>query len=477
VVLPTSGGDGDETVMDPPLPFVTEDGLVVNSGQFSGLTSQQALKAMADHAEKNGFGKATVTFRLKDWGISRQRYWGTPIPMLYCEKDGIVPVPEKELPVILPENVDVSLTGGSPLAQVPEFVNATCPKCGGAARRETDTMDTFVDSSWYFYRYTDAKNDRAPFDSTVAAYWFGDRGIDQYIGGVEHAILHLIYSRFWTKVMRDMGLVKNAEPVERLFTQGMVIKDGAKMSKNLGNVVSPDDMVARYGADAARLYSLFAAPPDRDLDWQDSGIEGIRRFIGRVYTFFRQEPVLTGTYTPGYAPSDLSPEARGVLRKLHQTIRRITEDFKGRWHFNTSVAALMELLNELNAVQGMFRSEGSGSAPKSFRAEVQRTFVLLLAPFAPYLAHELWESLGEKENLLKARWPKYDAALAKEEEVEIPVQVNGKLRGRVLVLAETDQALVEQRALADEKIKTAIAGKKIVKIIFVPGKLLNLVVR
>jgi leucyl-tRNA synthetase len=476
VVLPTSTGDGDETVMDPPLPFVTEDGLVVNSGQFSGLTSQQALKAMAEFAEKNGFGKATITFRLKDWGISRQRYWGTPIPMLYCEKDGIVPVAEKDLPVILPENVDVSLTGGSPLAQVPEFVNATCPKCGGPARRETDTMDTFVDSSWYFYRYTDAQNDRAPFDSAIAAYWFGDRGIDQYIGGVEHAILHLIYSRFWTKVMRDIGMVKNDEPVERLFTQGMVIKDGAKMSKNLGNVVSPDDMVVRFGADAARLYSLFAAPPDRDLDWQDSGIEGIRRFIGRVYMFFRQEPVLAGTYTPGYAPSDLSPDARGVLRKLHQTIRRITEDFKGRWHFNTSVAALMELLNELNAAQGMFRADGSGSAPKAFRAEVQRTFVLLLAPFAPYLAHELWESLGEKENLLKARWPKYDAALAKEEEVEIPVQVNGKLRGRVLVPADADQALVEQRALSDEKIKVAIAGKKIVKVIFVPGKLLNLVV-
>jgi leucyl-tRNA synthetase len=477
VVLPTATGDGDETVMDPPLPFVTEDGLVVNSGQFSGLTSQQALKAMAEHAEKNGFGKPTVTFRLKDWGVSRQRYWGTPIPILYCEKDGIVPVPDKDLPVILPDNVDVTLTGGSPLASVPEFLNATCPKCGGPARRETDTMDTFVDSSWYFYRYTDAKNDHAPFDSATAAYWFGDRGIDQYIGGVEHAILHLIYSRFWTKVMRDLGMVKNDEPVERLFTQGMVIKDGAKMSKNLGNVVSPDDMVARFGADAARLYSLFAAPPDRDLDWQDTGIEGIRRFIGRVYTFFRDNPILAGTYTPGYAPNDLTPKARAILRKLHQTIRRITQDFKGRWHFNTSVAALMELLNELNAQQEIFSHDGSAPAPRAFVADIQRTFVLLLAPFAPYLAHELWESLGEKENLLKVRWPKYDTALAKEEEVEIPVQVNGKLRGRVLVPADADEALVKERALADEKVKAAIAGKQIVKVIFVPGKLLNLVVR
>jgi len=477
VVLPTATGDGDETVMDPPLPFVTEDGLVVNSGQFSGLTSQQALKAMAEFAGQSGFGKPTVTFRLKDWGVSRQRYWGTPIPILYCEKDGIVPVPEKDLPVILPDNVDVTLTGGSPLASVPEFMNATCPKCGGPARRETDTMDTFVDSSWYFYRYTDAKNDLAPFDSATAAYWFGDRGIDQYIGGVEHAILHLIYSRFWTKVMRDMGIVKNDEPVERLFTQGMVIKDGAKMSKNLGNVVSPDDMIARFGADAARLYSLFAAPPDRDLDWQDTGIEGIRRFLGRVHTFFRDNPIVAGTYTPGYGPDDLTPKARAILRKVHQTIRRITQDFKGRWHFNTSVAALMELLNELNAQSEIFSLNGSAPAPRAFVADVQRTFVLLLAPFAPYLAHELWESLGEKENLLKARWPKFDAALAKEEEVEIPVQVNGKLRGRVLVPADADESLVKERALADEKVKAAIAGKQIVKVIFVPGKLLNLVVR
>src|SRR5882762_1577776 len=324
VVLPL-GGEPDETVTGPPRPFAAENGLLVNSGQFSGLTSQEALKKMAEHAEKNGFGKATVTFRLKDWGISRQRYWGTPIPMLYCEKDGIVPVPEKDLPVILPDNVDITLTGGSPLGRVPEFVNATCPKCGGPARRETDTMDTFVDSSWYFYRYTDAKNDRAPFDGKTAQYWFGDRGIDQYIGGVEHAILHLIYSRFWTKVMRDLGLVKNDEPVERLFTQGMVIKDGAKMSKSLGNVVSPDEMVARYGADAARLYSLFAAPPDRDLDWQDTGIEGNQRFLGRVYRFFVHHPpsadappaVETLLATP------LSPPARQLQRKRHQTIKRV----------------------------------------------------------------------------------------------------------------------------------------------------------
>jgi leucyl-tRNA synthetase len=476
VVLPTGGGDTDETAMDPALPFVADGGLVVNSGPFIGLKSSEALKVMAEYAEKNGFGKATVTFRLKDWGISRQRYWGTPIPMLYCEKDGIVPVAEKDLPILLPDNVDITLTGGSPLSRVPEFVNATCPKCGGPARRETDTMDTFVDSSWYFYRYTDARNDRAPFDAATAGYWFGDRGIDQYIGGIEHAILHLIYSRFWTKVMRDLGLVSNDEPVERLFTQGMVIKDGAKMSKSLGNVVSPDEMVARYGADAARLYSLFAAPPDRDLDWQDSGIEGIQRFLGRVYRFVMRNACPDSAEWRQPVPKELSPEARQIQRKLHQTIKRVTDDFRGRWHFNTCIAAIMELLKELYGAEDGAARARSAAIPVPLLAEVQRNLVLLLAPFAPYLAHELWETLGEHGNLLRVPWPKYDAALAKEEEIEIPVQVNGKLRGRVILPAGADQALVQERALADPKVKASIAGKQIVNVVFVPGKLLNLVV-
>jgi len=476
VVLPAAS-DSDETVMDPQLPFVSEDGLIVNSGPFSGLRVPEALKTMAEYAEQNSFGKATVTFRLKDWGISRQRYWGTPIPMLYCEKDGIVPVNEKDLPVILPDKVDVSLTGGSPLSHVPEFVNATCPKCGGPARRETDTMDTFVDSSWYFYRYTDAHNDRAPFDSAIVAYWFGDAGIDQYIGGVEHAILHLIYSRFWTMVMRDMGMVKNAEPVERLFTQGMVIKDGAKMSKNLGNVVSPNEMVARYGADAARLYSLFAAPPDRDLDWQESGIEGIQRFLGRVYRYIMRNAHPDSAEWRQPVPANLSPAARQIQRKLHQTIKRVTDDFKGRWHFNTCIAAIMELLNELYTAEEAMAQNSGAAIPVPLLAEVQRSLVLLLAPFAPYLAHELWETLGERSNLLRAPWPRYEAALAKADEIEIPVQVNGKLRGKVLVTAEAGEDVVVKAALAEEKIKAAIASKPIVKKIFVPGKLLNLVVR
>jgi len=468
VIVPLQGETAQE------LPFTAHDGKLTNSGPFDGLACDDAIKKMAAFAEKNGFGRPTVTFRLKDWGISRQRYWGTPIPMLYCEKDGIVPVAEQDLPVILPDNVDITLTGGSPLGRVPEFVNATCPKCGGPARRETDTMDTFVDSSWYFYRYTDAKNDKAPFDSATAGYWFGDRGIDQYIGGVEHAILHLIYSRFWTKFMRDMGLIKNNEPVERLFTQGMVIKDGAKMSKSLGNVVSPDDMVARYGADSARMYSLFAAPPDRDLDWQDSGVEGVARFLARVYRFVAQNPVKAGTYAAAYSPRDLGTEGKKIQRKMHQTIRRITEDFKGRWHFNTSVAALMELLNECIGAPIFVSEEGPA---KAFRADVQRKLVLMLQPFVPYLAHELWENLGEPGNLLKAEWPAYDAELAKEEKIEIPVQVNGKLRSVVVVPAGALQESIQERALADEKIKALIAGKQIVKVIVVPAKLINIVVR
>jgi leucyl-tRNA synthetase len=472
VILPIPS-DQEETIAEPALPFTAHEGSVINSGPYNGLECAAAIKKMSADAEKHGFGKATVTYRLKDWGISRQRYWGTPIPMLYCEKDGIVPVPEKDLPVILPEAVDIAHALGSPLSGLPEFVNATCPRCGGPARRETDTMDTFVDSSWYFYRYTDAHNDRAPFDSKIAQYWFP---IDQYIGGVEHAILHLIYSRFWTKFMRDIGLITNDEPVERLFTQGMVIKDGAKMSKSLGNVVSPDEMVARYGADAARLNSLFAAPPDRDLDWQDSGVEGIQRFLGRVYRFVEKYAVPESPDWRGPLPARLSDSARGLQRKLHQTIKRVTDDFQERWHFNTCIAAIMELLNDANRRVTGEHVEGE-KIPRALLADVQRNLVLLLAPFAPYLTHELWEMLGEKGSLLKAPWPKYDAALAKEEELEIPVQINGKLRSLIVVPADATEAFVIERALADEKVQSFIAGKQIVKTIFVPGKLVNIVVR
>jgi leucyl-tRNA synthetase len=475
VILPANA-DPEETMTAPPLPYTTMDGILVNSGEFNGLSCQEAIRKMSARAEEKGFGKSTVTFRIKDWGISRQRYWGTPIPMVYCDKDGVVPVAEKDLPVILPDNVPITLAGGSPLLNVPEFLNTTCPKCGGPARRETDTMDTFVDSSWYFYRYADARNNQAPFDSAKIAYWFP---IDQYIGGVEHAILHLIYSRFWTKFMRDMGLVKIDEPIARLFTQGMVIKDGAKMSKSFGNVVSPDEMVARYGADATRMYSLFAAPPDRDLDWQESGIEGVQRFMARVYRFFLRNPVETRLAAAQAASASvdagsLPPQARAIQRKLHQTIKRVSDDFQGRWHFNTCIAAIMELVNE---IYGAEEAIAGGQVPRSLIMDVQRNIALLLAPMVPYLAHELWEMTGEKSNLLKAPWPKYDPALAAEDEIEIPVQVNGKLRGLVVVPADATNDLVEQAALADAKVKASIAGKQIVKKIVVPGKLVNIVVR
>ncbi len=474
VILPRREGDAaDGEPNEPVLPFTEMNSLVINSGEYTGMPCQEAITKMSKHAEEHGFGKATVTYRLKDWGVSRQRYWGTPIPMIYCAACGIVPVPEKDLPVLLPDNVDITLTGGSPLGRVPEFVNVNCPKCGEPARRETDTMDTFVDSSWYFYRYTNPDLDTKPLDTATVAYWFP---IDQYIGGVEHAILHLIYSRFWTKVMRDMGLVKNDEPAERLFTQGMVIKGGAKMSKSLGNVVSPDDMVARYGADSTRMYTLFAAPPDRDLDWQDAGVEGISRFLSRVYRFVARNG------QPGEAAlsrgdnGSLSPAARQMQRKLHQTIRRITEDFGGRWHFNTSIAAIMELLNEMHSYEDSVQ-RGEPEAPPALMADAQRKLVLMLAPFAPYLAHELWGMLGETSDLLRAPWPQYDPALAKEEEVEIAIQVNGKIRSRIVVAADAADDKVRELALADTKVKAAIANKEVVKVLVVKGRLVNIAVK
>ena len=460
----------DPKAEEPELPYVAEDGVLVNSGEFNGLGCAQAQKRLQEIAARSTFGEATITFRLKDWGVSRQRYWGTPIPMIHCERDGIVPVPDDQLPVLLPEKIEITQQGGSPLGRVPEFVNVTCPKCGGAAKRETDTMDTFVDSSWYFYRYTDAKNAGAPFDRAKAQYWFE---IDQYIGGVEHAILHLIYSRFWTKVMRDLGLIANDEPVKRLFTQGMVIKDGAKMSKSKGNVVSPDDMVARFGADSARMYALFAAPPDRDLDWQEDGVAGVSRFLGRVWRIVTKyaDAAKTGRNGPVENPSGT---ALKLLRKLHQTTAKITQDFEGRWHFNTCVAAIMELVNEIQAADGQL---AAGEVPAPVIHELLQTLVLLLAPFAPYLAAELWEELGGEGAVLRQPWPKCDPGLAKEDELEIPVQINGKLVNLIRVPAGSDGKAIETAALADEKVKGRIAGKTVMKIIVVPGRAVNLVVK
>ncbi len=431
-----------------------EDGVLINSGPFTGLPSDEARKHMTAYGRDRGFAEATITYRLRDWGISRQRYWGTPIPVVHCRQCGSVPVPEDHLPVLLPLDLPITGTGGSPLRQAPGFLHVACPRCGAEAERETDTMDTFVDSSWYFYRYCDPRNDRQAFDSGKIAYWFP---IDQYIGGVEHAILHLIYSRFFTKVMRDLGLVSNDEPVRRLFTQGMVIKEGAKMSKNKGNVVDPEEIVDRYGADTARLFCLFAAPPEKDLDWIDAGVEGMYRFLARVFRFVTRE------HTPGDGSAD-----RQVLRKLHQTIRKVTDDFETRWHFNTSIAAIMELVNEL------YQQEAGLSA--AALEEAQPALVLLLAPFAPYTAEELWERLGRQGPVLRAPWPKFDPALAAENEAEVVLQVNGKVRGHLLVPRGTVKEELERLALAYPKIQSHLDGKHLHKVVVVPDKLVNLVV-
>ncbi len=438
----------------------TEDGVMENSGEWSGLPSAEGRRRMSEKAEREGFGKAAVTFRIKDWGISRQRYWGTPIPVIHCERCGVVPVPDEQLPVLLPLDVNITGTGRSPLAEVPEFVNVSCPRCGGAARRETDTMDTFVDSSWYFYRYCDPQNDRLPFDPAKIDYWFP---IDQYIGGVEHAILHLIYSRFFTKVMRDLGLVKNDEPATRLFTQGMVIAEGAKMSKSKGNVVAADMLADKFGADTARLFILFAGPPEKEVDWRNEGAEGIYRTLGRIYRFATRN---AGRAREGAGGGESD---RKVLRKLHQAIRKITEDFESRWHFNTSIATIMELVNVMYAEEARL----SGAA----LAEVLEKLALLLGPFAPYLAQEIWDELGHTGPVFRQPWPAYDPEMAKEDEAEIVVQVNGKLRSRFHAVFGTPKEDLECRALADEKIQPLVSGKQIVKVIVVPDRIVNIVVR
>ncbi|MEP7354436.1 MAG: leucine--tRNA ligase [Acidobacteriota bacterium] len=448
--------------LHPAKPF-TEYGIVEDSGQFTGMTSAEARKVMSAFADGAGFGNAKVTFRIKDWGISRQRYWGTPIPVIHCEKCGVVPVPENQLPVVLPVDVEITGVGQSPLASAASFVNVKCPNCGSDARRETDTMDTFVDSSWYFYRYCDAKNSTAPYDSKKIAYWFP---IDQYIGGVEHAILHLIYSRFFTKVMRDLGLIQNDEPAERLFTQGMVIRDGAKMSKSKGNVVSADDMITRFGADTGRLFGLFAAPPEKDMDWTDAGAEGSYRFLGRVFRFVARnaERLTTQESTSGAATGD-----KKALRKLHQTIQKVTDDFNQRWHFNTSIAGMMELVNILYEEEANLSGAALG--------QILPAITLLLSPFAPYTAEEMWELQGRTGPVFRQSWPVADEQLAKEDAAEVVLQVNGKLRGTIRVPFGADRETLEKAAMADPRVRASIEGKQIVKIVVVPDKLVNIVVR
>ena len=437
-------------------------GVVEASGEFSGLASKDAIERMSALAHDLGFGEASVTFRLRDWGISRQRYWGTPIPMIRCPDCGVVPVPESDLPVILPDNVELTGAGESPLRTVPDFVGVDCPQCGGDAERESDTMDTFVDSSWYFYRYADARNDNGPFRSDRVAAWFP---IDQYIGGVEHAVLHLIYCRFFTKVMRDLGLVEWDEPIQRLFTQGMVIRDGRKMSKNLGNVVSPEELVSTYGSDTARMFALFAAPPDRDLDWRDEGVEGMWRFLGRVYRLVDRN---TAKGAAGSAEAR-NPSDKAVLRKLHQTIARVTSDFDTRWHFNTSIALIMELTNELHAHEPHL-SDG-------VMQEALEGLSLLLSPFAPHLSEELWQMLGHEAPVLDVQWPVSDPDLAREESVQIVVQINGRLRDRLTVPKGLPREQLSARARETAKIRALLAGKTVQRAIEVPDRLVNFVVR
>ncbi len=451
--------DGELPQGTPTAPF-TGYGILENSGPYTGLTSAEAKSRMNEHAERHGFGKAAITYRLKDWGISRQRYWGTPIPVIHCPSCGLVPVPEKDLPVILPIDVTITGKGQSPLLNVESFMNVKCPKCGGDARRESDTMDTFVDSSWYFYRYCDPHNSAAPFDPAGIAKWFP---IDQYIGGVTHAILHLIYSRFFTKVMRDLGLIQLDEPATNLFTQGMVLgSDGHAMSKSRGNTVDPEEMVEKYGADTCRLFVLFAAPPEKDMPWNEKGVGGQRRFLERVWRFV--------TRNMDRAPGFGDPEAdRAALRKLHQTIRKVTEDFSNRWHFNTSIAALMELLNELYDQEEKLSREALD--------QILPAMVLMLGPFAPYMMEELWEQLGRTGPVFRQTWPSYDEDLAKEDAAEVVLQVNGKLRGRIPAPFGTPGKELERLALADPKTQPFIAGKQVVKIIVVPDKLVNIVVR
>ena len=432
-------------------------GVVENSGQWSGLASADARKQMAAYAESHGFGKASITYRLKDWGISRQRYWGTPIPIVHCPVDGVVAVPDDQLPVVLPTDVQFTGKGKSPLAQNEKFLKTTCPKCGGPAERETDTMDTFVDSSWYFFRYVDPKNTSMPFDPATVKPWFP---VDQYIGGVTHAILHLLYARFWCKVMRDLGLVSVDEPFKNLFTQGMVQLNGQTMSKSKGNIVDPDDMVIKYGADTCRLFTLFAAPPEKNMDWNESSVEGQYRFLSRLFRW------VTRNFD---AASGSGEGDAAALRKLHQTIGKVTADFKNRWHFNTSIAALMELMNELHTVEA--------GLSRAVRRDCCEKLTLLIAPFVPYAAEELWQLLGKTGPVFKQVWPEFDEDLAREEALEVPVQVNGKLRGRVTVPHGTPKEGLEQAALGDEKVQAYLTGKTVVKVIVVPEKLVNIVAR
>jgi leucyl-tRNA synthetase len=461
------------------------EGVMVNSGRFDGTPKAEGIKKIIEWLKEQQIGNAAVNYRLRDWLISRQRYWGNPIPMIYCDKCGMVPVPEKDLPVMLPDDVEITGVGGSPLARHESFVNTTCPKCSGPAKREVDTMDTFIDSSWYFLRYCSPKDDNLPFNKDAADYWMP---VDQYIGGIEHAVLHLLYSRFFTKVLYDMGMVSVSEPFTNLLTLGMVIKDGAKMSNSKGNVVDPNKIIDTFGADTARLFILFASPPEKELEWSDRGAEGSYRFLNRVWRLVEDNKnevpgsgvCLTGTQFTGIDSNTLGQDDRDVRFMVHKTLRKVTEDIE-RFSLNTAIAAIMELVNVL------YKYNDGENKNAKVMSESIIALVLMLAPFAPFLCEDLWQMIGSPgwlaEDMDKdasvhlQQWPKYDPELAKAEEVTLVVQINGKVRDKITVAAGLQDDELKAIALASERTNSFVEGKEIKNIFIVPGKLVNIVVR
>ena len=458
--------EGELRLEDMTEAYVEKEGFLINSGKFTGMEMHAAMGAIIDEAEAQGYGKRRVNYRLRDWLISRQRYWGAPIPIINCEKCGEVLVPEEELPVRLPEDVSFEQGTVSPLSSSEHFLHCTCPKCGGEATRETDTMDTFICSSWYYYRYADPKNTERPFDRDKVNYW---APVDQYIGGIEHAILHLLYARFFTKVLRDAGMLDFDEPFTNLLTQGMVIKDGAKMSKSLGNVVSPEEIIEKYGADTARLFILFAAPVERDLDWSDQGVEGAFRFLNRVWRILLQFEGAIKSAPAACDPSALTPEETELRRVLHMTVKKVTEDVRDRFMFNTAISSIMELVNAFYAFQDKELSP-------ALARETASMLLRMLAPFAPHITEELWARLFTG-SVHAEKWPAYDASALTQDEIEVVLQINGKVRDRVKIAADLDKEAMEQLVTELPRARELTEGKTIVKIICVPGKLVNIVVK
>jgi len=449
----------------------TGNGYLINSEEYNGLSVTDAFAKMGKDFEAKGIGNLEVNYRLRDWLISRQRYWGTPIPIVYCDDCGVQPIPEADLPVKLPHDVEFSPTGESPLTTVEEFVNTTCPACGGAAKRETDTMDTFVDSSWYFLRYLDPHNEAEPFAKEESKNWFP---VDQYIGGIEHAILHLLYSRFFTKVVHDMELTDAVEPFTNWLAQGMVLKDGAKMSKSKGNVVDPEEILAEYGADTARLFILFASPPEKDLEWSEKGVEGADRFLNRVWRLVSDNLAGLKKVDADYQIDNFSKEEKSLHRALHVAIKKVSEDVGERLNFNTAISAIMELTNE---VYSYLNDRKSKDTNYQLLKDVMEKTVLMLAPFAPYMTEELWEELGQEGSVHRASWPEYNKKALQKDEITIVVQINGKVRDKLNVPAKISKTDMEEKAMDRERVQEYLAGKEVIKTIIVPGKLVNIVIR